>query len=734
MNDGTPVRRCLVAMASITIVAVLNTATGDLLPTAVARVEDRSRDGDLHRIEARVRSMLSDHRPSVVRIMMGGWASTAASGVLVDPRGLVLTAGHVIDPGNRRFDVELADGEVLGAKPLGHVFEGDLDLAVLQLETAEEGRTFPFVELATAESVNRGDWVVMLGHAASISPPRGSMAAARLGRVLATDHALLAFDSPIDAGDSGGPILDLQGRLVGIASRCGHETWQNLGTTIDAVHAWMPHLTDDSNPRPDTLAWQGSIRRPGLEMSKRDPNLLAQLDHVGNHASRLLVEIREGERLVGHGTIVDRDRVVAKASLLARHARNPTVIHRTSGLGRPVRASGRAVSIDPVLDLVLLDVPGIRPPAPFPPARDRPVDAGVVVVVPGDAGDVTAVGIVARDRDELDRRDTPDDRPFLGIRTSSGDDGLEIVAVLPNSAAARVDLQPGDLIRSLDGRTLRSPRDLAASLEHRQFGDRVVLDVMRGERELSTPVELTMRPSGLRSLIPGNTSLGTSRVTSGFGTVHLADIDRPLHTVGSPVIDLEGRILGIAIARRARTSTVIIPWENVVSTVARMDHDPEGTETRLCSYRVIATEHPEGEIRLDAEDAFPVGTSLVRENRGPSGRASWGGWRRSEDSLEWTVQIDRPGRFEVEVEVASRRRDAGTPIRVSVAGDAVEGRIESTDGKHDFERQWLGVLEIDRSGELTVRLEALSRPRREVCKIASIRLTRIDRRPDSEPR
>ena len=136
-------------MASLTIVAVLNTATGDLLPAAVARVEDRSRDGDLHRIEARVRSMLSDHRSSVVRIMMGGWASTAASGVLVDPRGLVLTAGHVIDPGNRRFDVELADGEVLGAKQLGHVFEGDLDLAVLQLER-------DFLQLAAAKGDDSG--------------------------------------------------------------------------------------------------------------------------------------------------------------------------------------------------------------------------------------------------------------------------------------------------------------------------------------------------------------------------------------------------------------------------------------------------------------------------------------------------------------------------------------------------------------------------------------------------
>ena len=688
---------------------------------------------DLHEIEDQVRTMVVARRASVVRIMARGMASTAASGVIFDRKGLILTAGHVIDPRNRRINVELADGEVLEAIPLGHVFEGDLDLAVLKLQNTKD-RAFPFVELAPAESLDRGDWVVTLGHAASISPRNGSVAAARLGRVLATDRALLAFDSPIDAGDSGGPVLDLQGRLAGIASRCGHETWQNLGTTIDAIHAWIPHLIDDATPAPDTLAWQGNIRRPGLHNSKRDPNLLAALSTVGADASKLLVEIREGQRLVGHGTIVDRDRVLTKASLLARHSRNPTVIHRTSGRGRPIRISGRAVSIDPSLDLVLLEAPGIRLPDPSPAIRRDPVDAGTVVVVPGDAGDATALGIVARDHDELDRRDTPDDRPFLGVRTDPDGDALVIVNVLPNSAAARADLKSGDRIHALDGRRMRTPRDLATALENRQFGDRVVLDVVRDGRSLSSPIELAMRPSGLRALIPGNTSLGTSRVTSGFGAVHLADLDRPLHAIGSPVVDLDGRLLGVAIARRARTSMVILPWDRVASAVSRMDHDPPGTETRLCSYRVVATERSDGVIQLDAEDAFPSGTSLVRENRGPTGRATWGGWTRIEDALEWSIELDRPGRFVVEIEVASRRRDAGTPVRVSVDDDRLEGRIESTGGRHTFQRQRLGILDVEREGEVVLRFQALSNPRREVCKIASIRLTRVDQQAPAASR
>lgn len=721
-DDGTTRRsRPAIAWAILLVLGAMHAA-------AMAGAFDRATaDVDLHEMERRIRGTVVDGRDRVVRIMVRGTASTAASGVLVDARGLVLTAGHVIDPRNRRIDVELADGDVLEATPLGHVFAGDLDLAILELRTDVE-REFPAIELAPAGSLEPGDWVVALGHAASISPPNGSVAAARLGRVLATDQALLAFDGPIDAGDSGGPILDLDGRLAGISSRCGHETWQNLGTTIDAIHAWLPHLVDDTVPAPDTLAWQGNVRRPGPHHSKRDPTLLAALSHVGGDASRLLVEIREGDRLVGHGTIVEEDLVVAKASLLARHSRRPTVIHRTGDARRSVRTSANAVAIDSALDLVFLRAPGIRPPRRPSAIRRTPVDAGTIVVVPGDAGDATAIGIVARDHDDLDRRDTPDDRPFLGVRTDPDGVGLAIVDVLPNSAAARADLRRGDRIERLDGRAMRSPRDLAAALEHRQFGDRVALDVDRDGRSISIPIELAMRPSGLRALIPGNTSLGTSRITSGFGPVHLADLDRPLHAIGSPVVDLDGAVVGVAIARRARTSMVILPWRTVESAVAAMDHDPEGTETRLCSYRVVATERSDGVIQLDAEDAFPIGTALLRENRGPSGRATWGGWTRIDDALEWTIELDRPGVFAVEIEVASRRRDAGTPIRLSSDGASLDGRIESTGDRHAFERQSLGTLEIDRKGETVLRLEPLARPRREVCKLASIRLTRVDPR------
>lgn len=704
-----------------------------------------SSNEDLQRLEDQVMKVVEKATPSVVQITAGTRSGTMATGVVFDPTGLVLTAGHVVRGNPRRLMVVFPDGTRRRGRIVSGFFEDDVDLGLIAIIDRDDDRDddwdgWPFSPLAPAGSIESSEWIVTLGHAAAISSDEGRVPATRIGRVIGLERAELAIDSPIDAGDSGGPILDLEGRIVGIASRCGHLPWQNLATSIDAIHAWMPHLMDPEVEPPSSLDWEGRTRRRSPRGTRRDPEFLSGLDSIAAPSASLLVEIRDQERLVSHGTIIAPDRVITKASQFARHVRTPRVVRPGDADARRIEFQARPIGIDPDLDLLLLEVPGLsgRLEIDEPEVRSDALLNGSMLVIPEVRGGASAIAVVARDREELITGDAADDRPFLGVgTTSSPDGGLRVVRVVANTAAARAGLMVDDIIRRVDGRTVRRTADLLDTIVGRGIGDGLRIEIERGGKSRNIEIDLGLRPDATRSGIPSNTSIATSRLSSGFGPIHLIDADRPIAAVGGVVVDLEGGLAGWLAARRSRTSMVIVPWPTIVDAVAAID-EPESSARmnvpeRLCSYRVVGTPNQRGIIRLDAEDAFPDGDTLRREKLGPQGQTTWGSWKDWDDALEWAISVDTPGRWQVRMTIACPRRQAGTPIRLTIGEQAIDARVEQTDGWEDFRQFDLGVVEITDIGDAVVRLEPTGRPRDAVANVLGIELRRIAENESDDP-
>ena len=693
----------------------------------------RSED-DLRQLEDRFIEVVEKANPAVVRITTGGRSSSMATGVIFDSAGLVLTAGHVVRGNPRRLMIVLPDGERHRGRVVSSVFEDDVDLAVIEMlrEDDEEPTPFAFSPLAPAGSLQMGEWIVTLGHAAAISSNGSREPATRIGRIIDLEGAELAMDSPIDAGDSGGPILDLEGRIVGIASRCGHQPWQNLATSVDAIHAWMPHLMDPEVEPPSSEEWEGRTRRKSSTGTRRDPEFLAKLDSIADPASSMLVEIRDDDRLVSLGTIVDRDLVITKASQFARHIRTPRVIRPATDESPRLELQARPIGLDSTIDLVLLEVPGLsdRLEVETIEPRTDPLRSGSLLVIPKIDGGSSGIAAVARDQDELSSRDASDDRPFLGVGTEpSRNGGLRVIRIVPNTAAARANLEVDDIIVRADGRDVRRTADLVEAITNLGIGDELRIEVLREDRSFSIGIDLGLRPDANRAGISSNTSIGTSRLSSGLGPIHLVDADRPLDEVGGAVIDAEGRLAGWLAARRSRTSMVVVPWDLVSASIAAFD-DPESPSRRdvierLCSYRIVGTADLRGIIRLDAEDAFPDGDVIRRERMGPGGRTTWGSWKDSDDALEWAIRVDQPGRWHVRLTTACPKRHAGTPIRLSVGEAFIDGRIERTDNWDDFRQFDLGVLDLEDTGEFTLRLEPMAEPRHAIGNLLGIELRRL---------
>jgi S1-C subfamily serine protease len=171
------------------------------------------------------------------------------SGVVIRPDGLMLTNDHVIE-GKRSHAVRLGDGRTFRAKLLGTDPFGDL--AVLKLELPE-GSKVPYLELGDSESLAVGDDTLAVGNPFGLgvldqSPTFTAGIVSALHHTQGTYTECIVTDTEVNPGNSGGPLIDMSGRVVGIngqiSTRFGLRSNTGLGFAISArqIAIWLPKL------------------------------------------------------------------------------------------------------------------------------------------------------------------------------------------------------------------------------------------------------------------------------------------------------------------------------------------------------------------------------------------------------------------------------------------------------------------------------------------------------------
>lgn len=173
---------------------------------------------DLEAIQNALINVLPKAREATVCVDLG---EGSGSGVIVSEDGLVLTAAHVSTAVGKELTIVLEDGTRLKAEALGLV--AATDAAMIQI--LEDG-PFPFAEVDRLDSARLGDWVFSLGHSGGFDEDRGSVV--RLGRLVRMAGSTFQTDCILIGGDSGGPLFDLAGRVIGIHSRVGHHKLVNM--------------------------------------------------------------------------------------------------------------------------------------------------------------------------------------------------------------------------------------------------------------------------------------------------------------------------------------------------------------------------------------------------------------------------------------------------------------------------------------------------------------------------
>ncbi|HEY1053348.1 MAG TPA: trypsin-like peptidase domain-containing protein [Prosthecobacter sp.] len=178
----------------------------------------------LLRIQDDVQGLLPKTRAALVAIQSGGGT---ASGVIISADGLLLTAAHVPGEPGKDMRVVLEDGSITTAKSLG--LDKTTDAALARLK--DRGKPWPFVNLSREViKAQPGEWCFALGHPGGYDKSRGPVL--RVGRIIKQTANSLHSDCVLMGGDSGGPLFNLSGDVIGIHSQIWEGRDQNVHVSM----------------------------------------------------------------------------------------------------------------------------------------------------------------------------------------------------------------------------------------------------------------------------------------------------------------------------------------------------------------------------------------------------------------------------------------------------------------------------------------------------------------------
>ena len=183
-------------------------------------------------------------------------AQSLRSGFIISPDGYVVTNNHVVAPGNRQATVEairvtLPDRKEYVAKLVGR--DTASDLALLKIDSPTP---LPFVRFGDSANARVGDWVVAIGNPFGLGGTVTAGIVSAVHRVTGqgANDRFIQTDASINQGNSGGPMFNLRGEVIGINSQIFSQSGGNIGIGF-AIPA------EDAKPIIDTLMKGEQVRR-----------------------------------------------------------------------------------------------------------------------------------------------------------------------------------------------------------------------------------------------------------------------------------------------------------------------------------------------------------------------------------------------------------------------------------------------------------------------------------------
>ena len=228
---------------------------------------------EIKAMEEHVQALIQKVGPATVSVSGG-------SGVVVSEDGYILTVGHVGQRAGRNVMVTFPDGKRVRAKTLGN--NQGIDAGLMKI--VDEGK-YAFAPMGQSGKLKNGFWCLAVGF--PVTYEQGKPPAVRLGRILQHNSRALVSDCLIMGGDSGGPLFDLQGNVIGISSRVTDSLIGNVHVPVDNYRENWERLAagEDWNDVEESRA----RRRPNSERESSRPQVFLGVNLDDDDSDGVLV-------------------------------------------------------------------------------------------------------------------------------------------------------------------------------------------------------------------------------------------------------------------------------------------------------------------------------------------------------------------------------------------------------------------------------------------------------------
>jgi serine protease Do len=371
-----------------------------------------------------------------------GGGESHGSGFIISADGYILTNNHVVDSAEKVI-VRLSDRRELDARVVG--VDKSSDVALLKVNATG----LPTVAIGDSSKLKPGQWVVAIGSPFDFdhTVTHGVVSyVGRGGRSAGEQYVpFIQTDVPINRGNSGGPLFNLDGQVVGINSQIYSNTGGYMGVSFSVPINLAMNTVEQ-------LKTTGHVSRGMLGVG---------IQEVGRDDAQALGLAQRGGALVRE---VNPGSGAEKAGLQPRDvilAYNGQTIDQSSDLPLLVGNTkpGATAELKVFRDGKTLTVPVT--------VGELPREKGVLASLGGEAKRSNPLGLIVEDI-------TAEQRKQLGMKDPSG-----VVVAKAGGAAQRTGMQPGDIVLMVGRQSVKSTSEFNAAIKDVKPGDSVMLLVKR---------------------------------------------------------------------------------------------------------------------------------------------------------------------------------------------------------------------------------------------------------------